>query len=203
MANVLVIDSETCGLPVKGIPSDDPKQPHLCQFSALLIDIDSRQEVETIDVLIRPNGWQIPADMTAIHGISHIRALARGIPEEDVARKFMEMQDRAAITVAHHIIFDLQIMRIAMLRYGIPRAEADERTQRPNSCTMQLSTNIVNLPPTDRMLAVGLRVPKPPKLSECMKFFFDEDHEGAHNALSDARACAKCYFHIVDNYKLS
>ncbi len=194
----LIFDTETCGLILQGVPSDDPRQPHLVQFAALLIDIETRQEVESVNVLVRPNGWQVPPEATAIHGITHVRALARGVSEESVVNAFIRMQDAAAITVAHNARFDIAIMRIAMLRYDVTRAEADRRTQLQNACTMQCAAPIVNLPPTERMLAAGLRVPKAPKLSECMKHFFDEEHDGAHDAMADARACARVYLHLID-----
>ena len=107
----------------------------------------------------------------------------------------------AELTVAHNLDFDALIMRIAMLRYGSTRSDADERVGRPSACTMKLSVNILNLPPTERMLAVGLRVPKAPKLTECVKYFFDEEHEGAHDALADARACSRVFFRLQEIYK--
>ena len=196
---VLAWDVETTGLPLRGVNSEDPRQPHIVQFAAVLIDRDTREEIECVDTLIRPDGWQITEETTAIHGVSHIRALARGIPEKDAVDKFVDLRRRADIMVAHNIDFDALIMRIAMLRNGYTRDDAGLILRAPNACTMQMSAKIVNLPPTERMMGVGLHVPKPPKLTECMSYFFNEELGNAHNALYDARACARVYFHILDN----
>jgi DNA polymerase-3 subunit epsilon len=42
----------------------------------------------------------------------------------------------------------------------------------------------------------GMMQPKPPKLEECIQHFFSEELPGAHDALIDARACARVYFHL-------
>lgn len=61
---------------------------------------------------------------------------------------------------------------------------------------MRQSAPIVNLPPTPKMVAAGFTKPKPPSLTECMRFFFNEDLVGAHGALTDARACARVFHEI-------
>lgn len=200
MSLALVFDVETTGLPFRGVPSDHPSQPHLVSAAYLLVDLDTRQEVETYYELIRPDGWKITQETTDIHGISHMRALARGVPEADAMRKFLEMQDKCSTTVAHNQDFDTLLLRMAMLRYGVTREESDDRVSRPNACTMQMSSGILNLPPTERMASRGIKTPKPPKLTECVQFMFGEEHGGAHDALEDARACARVYFWLLDNH---
>jgi DNA polymerase-3 subunit epsilon len=61
---------------------------------------------------------------------------------------------------------------------------------------MEAAAPIVNLPPTERMLAAGFNKPKAPKLEECIHHFFGETLAGAHDALVDVRACARVYFHL-------
>jgi DNA polymerase-3 subunit epsilon len=64
-------------------------------------------------------------------------------------------------------------------------------------CTQALSSPLLNLPPSERMRAAGFSKPKPPKLSESYQFFFNEELVGAHDALVDARACARVYLELV------
>jgi DNA polymerase-3 subunit epsilon len=49
------------------------------------------------------------------------------------------------------------------------------------------------------MLAAGFNKPKPPKLSECIQFFFNEELVGAHDALVDVRACVRVFRHLMGN----
>jgi DNA polymerase-3 subunit epsilon len=199
--NILVFDVETTGLPLKGTPSDDPRQPHIVQIAATVINRDTREAVDSINAIVKPSGWFVPPETTALHGISHALAVARGVPEQDVVQKFVSMHNNSVLTVAHNIQFDLQILRTAMLRYGMSRSDVDDICLKPTACTMQMSSPILNLPPTERMKAVGIHSPKSPKLEECVRHFFGEELQGAHDAFHDVNACARVYFHLIENYK--
>ena len=47
------------------------------------------------------------------------------------------------------------------------------------------------------MIAANFHGPKMPKLEEAIWHFFQEKLEGAHDALVDAKACGRLYFHLV------
>lgn len=185
-------DTETTGLPDFKARSADPIQPHLVQFALVTCD-DAGNEVAAISAIIRPDGWTISAEMTAIHGISHERAMDEGIPEALAVEMFVVAQARAALRVAHNESFDRRIMRIAMTRAGLERDFIELIEARASYCTCNSAKPIVNLPPTEKMMAAGFKSPKPPKLEECYRHFFGEELSGAHDALIDARACARVY----------
>lgn len=196
---ILIYDTETTGLPDFRAPSDAEHQPHIVQFAAILIDPVTRIERASIDLIVKPDGWAIPDEVAAIHGITNEIATACGVDERMVTDLFLDLRAQAAVEVAHNSSFDRRIMRIAMLRHlAMTREEIEASEAGKNFCTMKAAQPIVNLPPTDRMLAAGFKGPKQPKLSECVKHFFDEELEGAHNALVDVRACARLYFHLMD-----
>lgn len=192
---ILFYDTETTGLPNFKARSDDPTQPHLVQLAMVLHD-DDGAEIEHHSVIIKPDGWEIPAEISAIHGITQERALDEGIPEKEAATSYIANLMRSALRVAHNESFDRRILRIAMLRNGYERPDIETMEAHPSFCTCAHATRIVNLPPTERMLAAGFTKPKPPKLEECIKHFFNEDLVGAHDALVDVRACARVYFHL-------
>ncbi len=192
---ILVFDTETTGLPNFKARSADPVQPHLVQL-ALVTYADDGAEVEATSVIIRPDGWTIPDEMTAIHGISHEQAMDEGVPEAMAVEMYVLAQGRTATRVAHNESFDRRIMRIAMTRAGLERDFIEAIEARSSYCTCNAAKPILSLPPTDRMMAAGINSPKPPKLEECIKHFFDEDLPGAHDALIDARACGRIYFHM-------
>lgn len=192
----LAFDTETTGLPDWGSPSDAEHQPHLVQLAMILLD-DDMTERASVSVVIRPEGWIIPDDIAKIHGITTEMAAARGVPEKLATELYVSLlHDKRATAVAHNVDFDLRIMRIAMLRAGYDKAW-QEVNAAPSFCTMKTATPLVNLPPTDKMLAAGFKKPKPPKLAECVQFFFNETLEGTHDALVDVRACLRVFRHLT------
>jgi DNA polymerase III subunit epsilon len=191
----LVYDTETTGLPDFKARSADPSQPHLVQLALVTYD-DLGVEFVARSMIVRPDGWIIPPEATAIHGITQERAMDEGIPEHEVVAAFVVVQGSAAVRVAHNESFDRRIMRIAMTRAGYARDFIELIEARESFCTCNAAKPIVNLPPTDKMLAVGFKGPKSPSLIECMSHFFNEPLDGAHDALVDARACARLYHHL-------
>jgi DNA polymerase-3 subunit epsilon len=160
---------------------------------AMLMLAEDGTETSMAALIIRPEGWLIPPEITEIHGISQERAMDEGVPEAIATRLFVAMQQRASLRVAHNESFDRRIMRIAMLRSGLSREAVEAIEQRPAFCTCNAARPILNLPPTGRMVAAGRTGPKPPKLEECFRHFFAEELTGGHDALVDARACARVY----------
>lgn len=192
---ILAFDTETTGLPDWRAPSDAPHQPHLVQLAMILLDDDLKERANVL-LVIRPDGWTIPDDIVKIHGITTEMARAVGVPEKVATTLYMSLlYGTGAQALAHNVDFDLRIMRIAMLRAGREKAWLDERTP-ASFCTMKAASPLLNLPPTDKMTAAGFTKPKPPKLAECIEFFFAEKLEGAHDALVDVRACVRVYHHL-------
>ena len=190
---ILFYDTETTGFPKPNSPHDDERQPHLVQLAALLTE-DDGVERASINLIVRPDGWEIPADTAELHGINTALALRAGVSEAMVFASWDRLAALAHTHVAHNIKFDDMMMHITGARTRIARSKATLEGQK--FCTMEASTRIVNLPPTERMRAKGMTAPKPPKLSECVRHFFNEDLIGAHDAMVDVRACARVYFHL-------
>lgn len=188
-------DTETTGLPDFKARSLNPKQPHLVQLATILCE-DNGNEVAAQSVIIRPDGWTIPPEVTAIHGISHAQAMDEGIPEADAVALFVMAQARGAVRIAHNESFDRRIMRIAMARAGLQQDFILAIEGRPVFCTCNEAKPIMNLPPTEKMRAAGFTGPKSPNLTECIKHFFSEDLGGAHDAMVDARACARIFWRL-------
>jgi DNA polymerase-3 subunit epsilon len=192
----VVWDTETTGLPLFNLRSTDPRQPLVVQIAMLML-ADDGSETSMASLIVRPEGWTVPEDVTAIHGISHERAMDEGVSENLAALLFVDLQARASLRVAHNESFDRRIMRIAMTRAGVPRDVIEAIEARPSFCTCKAAQPIIRLPPTERMVATGRTGAKPPKLEECIRFFFNEELAGGHDALIDARACARVYRAII------
>ncbi|WP_182340872.1 hypothetical protein [Comamonas koreensis] len=63
MTLALAYDTETTGLPLFKEPSEHPDQPHIVQLGAILVDLNTRTTIASMDVIIRPDGWTIPDEV--------------------------------------------------------------------------------------------------------------------------------------------
>ncbi|CZT29871.1 3'-5' exonuclease [Pseudomonas cerasi] len=190
---IAIYDTETTGLPLFRDPSDDPRQPHLVDICILLYTPQG-ELVDSFEAMIRPDGWVIPDDVAAIHGITTEMALEHGIPEQEALGGFLRVYEKAGLRVAHNVSFDDRIMRIAIKRF-IGEQAANEFKAVPNYCTCQSSKNIVQCPPTAKMIRAGFgKQYKVPTVAEALRHFTGEELVGGHRARPDTEACARIYF---------
>ncbi len=201
MRTALFYDSETQGLPLFSEPSEDPRQPHIVQLAACLVDLDKRETIASMDVIIEPDGWEIPAEVSAIHGITTEYAAAYGVSESMAVGMFMSLWERSQRRIAHNESFDARILRIALMRHedNDPEAEINKRWKAGLAeCTQLLSTPICKIPPTAKMIAANRKHHKSANLGEAYQFFTGKKLEGAHRAIVDVHACIDVYFAIQD-----
>lgn len=199
MKLALAYDTETSGLPLFNDPSEDPRQPHIVQLGARLVDLDSRDIIATLDVIIRPDGWVIHDDVAAVHGISTERAKAVGISESIALGALLELWSMAEVRIAHNESFDARIVRIAQHRFDC--ADLDAWKDGAAECTAKLATPIMKLPPTPKMVAARRNHPKTPNLREAVEFFTGRPLENAHSALADVDGCLAVYWAIQDGVR--
>lgn len=195
MSLLLFYDCETQGLPLFDQPSEDPRQPHIVQLAAALVDEDTRACVSSINLIAKPDGWTIPDDVVAIHGITTERAAQVGIPEHKILEVFILLSAMASKRVAHNESFDARMVRIAIKRFW-PDGEADEFADKwkawPSGCTCWESMPICQLPGKGKAF-------KKPKLSEAYQHFFGKPMTNAHTAQGDVQACMDVYWAIQDH----
>lgn len=185
---ILFFDTETTGFFRRDEPLAHPAQPHLCQFAAELTH-DDGTTISEISIVIDPT-VPIPSEASAVHGISDDLARSAGMREATALGFFNYMAARADTVVGHNVEFDINVMRVLAARCGQQLADV-----RPE-CTKELAAPIVNLPPTEKMIAAGFTGPKAPTLTECIRHFFNEDFGDAHDANADVKACKRVYFEI-------
>lgn len=191
----LFYDTETTGLPDFKAPSEAPHQPHIVQLAACLVDLETRELLNSLDVIIRPDGWVIPDDVAKIHGITTEHALDVGVPESTAVSAFMDMWACCNQRIAHNESFDARILRIALMRFE-SEAVADHWKAGASECTAKLATPICQIPPTDKMVKAGFTKFKTANLGEAYRHFMGGDFENAHSAMADVRACMDVYFAI-------
>ncbi len=194
MTRAIFYDTETTGLPLFKEPSEHPDQPHIVQLAACLVDLETRELLASLDVIIRPDGWVIPDDIAKIHGITTERAIDEGIPESEAVAEFMKMWG-GNLRIAHNEPFDARILRIALMRFESESA-ADVWKDGKAECTAKLATPICKIPPTTKMIRAGFNKFKTANLGEAYRHFTGKELENAHSAMADVRGCMEVYFSI-------
>ncbi|MET3998862.1 3'-5' exonuclease [Marinobacterium sp. MBR-109] len=191
MNTILFYDTETTGLPDWKAPSESETQPHLVQLAAILANADTRQVISALDLIIQPNGWEIPDEVSEIHGITTDMANKVGVNEADALAVFMKMT--GGKRVAHNKTFDQRIIRIGLKRYGYSDHSIDQWAEKDNhDCTMLMAKPIMQMGPKGRY---GY---KSPKLSEAYLHFTGKELQNAHSAMADAQACMEIYWAMQD-----
>lgn len=188
--NILFFDTETTGFPDDRRPIEHDDQPYVVQLAMMLCRDDGAM-LGGFSVIIN-NGVPIPQKVVDIHGISVEIAAEVGVKPRTALGLFNHYSSRAGLFVAHNIKFDWHMMAIMQAR------GANVMPLGPKFCTMEAAAPVVNLPPSERMVAAGINKPKPPKLSEAVAFFFGEELTGAHDAMVDVRACARVFFKLKE-----
>ena len=155
----------------------------------IVVDEDTREEKTLIDVIVKPDGWTIPEEVAAIHGITTEIALDVGIPEKQAVEMCLDAWRQSELRVGHNVSFDDRILRIALKRYFGDEI-ADEFKAGAHACTGLLAKPIMKMEPKNRY---GYKMPK---LTEAYRHFFGRELEGAHSAMADARASMDVFFHI-------
>jgi DNA polymerase III epsilon subunit-like protein len=186
--NYIAFDFETSGLP-RGRRNTKVTQETLPNFdgcravslSAARFSQRGRL-IKTFDAIIRPDDFTIGEDSTAIHGITHERAMKEGRPFTEVFWDFMDfIGPRTKTLVAHNAQFDVSVLQSEMLRNGLDTAQLDDLVIR---CTLELYR--------DRFMG-------PIKLIKLYEDIFGEAFDNAHNSLADARACGQVYPYLMGN----
>jgi DNA polymerase III epsilon subunit-like protein len=194
--NVLVYDTETTGYVIYDRRSEDPSQPHLVQLGALLCG-PAGEVLEFLDVIIKPDGWVIPAAAAAVHGITTEIAAAKGIPAAAAVAKFVAMSERATERAAHNENFDQRVMRTAIHRHHEPAYADIWKGMHQITCTQRATLKIANLPPTPKMIEAGMtKWSKTPQARESYLALFGEEPAGQHTALGDAIAVRRILFRL-------
>lgn len=190
MKTILFFDTETTGLPVWKEPSGSDKQPHLVQLAAILCNADTREIIDTMDVIIKPDGWKIPQVTIDVHGITNVIASENGIAEKFALEQFLKLRGDAD-RVAYNKTFDQRIIRIATKRYSTDEVIEKWAIKDDFHCAMMLSKPIVKCPAKTKGKF------KTPKLQEAYKHFFGKEFDGAHNAMADTIACMEVYWACI------
>jgi len=184
----LIFDTETTGLPKRNNApiSEVDNWPRVVQIAWQIHD-ETGDLIEHHNVLIKPEGFEIPYSAEKVHGISTEKALTQGVSQKDGLNLFNQSLDGIKFLIGHNIKFDINALGAEFIRSGIDTKFLEKK----QICTMWSSTEHLKLP--------GGRGGKfkPPKLIELYEFLFEEQFQEAHNAGADVEATARCFFELL------
>lgn len=182
---IIIFDTETTGLPTWGEPSGGENQPHIVQLAALRVDVDTRKIMQSMDVIIQPNGWTIPYETIEIHGITTEYAMDVGVPELIALELFLHLWNGRK-RIAFNTTFDNRIIRIGTKRYAEPEV-IDTWKAGEYECAMMKAQKMMSVK------SVGL--------TEAYQHFVGKERKNAHSAMGDAVGCMELYFAMLDQQK--
>lgn len=187
--NILFFDTETTGIPAdyNAQTSDSNNWPRLVLLTMILAN-EAGQIIEKSSFMVKPEGFVIPADVTAIHGITHEMAAANGVPLADALLAFQQNVEGADLVVGHNVSFDRKIIGAELFRQGLH----DVMHGKPRICTMYASTKYCNIPKPN-----GKAGAKFPKLGELHAVLFDGETFNEHDGEADVMATYKCFYELV------
>lgn len=195
LKNILFFDTETTGLSHPKKPDTAPEQPMPIQLGYILDD-HNRLDRCRVNMMLRPEGWEMGQKARDITGLDEDMATRLGAHFISGMETFLDMIDNSNMCVAHNINYDVVVVRRATYVYcemmGIPYE--DPFGGKEMFCTMLGSMDIV------KALPKKFGRYKWPNLTECVRFFFDEELQGAHDALNDVDATRRVFYHLMDNY---
>jgi DNA polymerase III subunit epsilon len=181
---LLFVDTETTGVTRLAFVTrrNLTQWPRLVQIAWALGDEEGLGLIHSI--LIRPDGFEIPPEVSRIHRITQAHAMAEGQPLAQALQRFNEVLSQATVVVAHNFRFDVGILRAEALRQNPPLS-----LDWPKAiiCTMQYGQAFL-------VSQLGRRNPGHPSLSNLYQTMFGFDFYPKHSASSDVRACAHVFF---------
>ena len=213
---VLVFDTEATGLPKTKIINPDALHlwPHIVQFSYLIYDTEVNDVIVVGDNIVKVGaGINIPAESTAIHGITNQMSQTEGVSLSQALQGFFRDLQTADRLVGHNISFDVNLVIVELLRMIYNPASnsgADVSANKNNLhqianfkntyCTLQESIDLCAIKAVTKL---GKEYNKFPKLIELHQKLFRTIPNNLHNSLTDILVTLRCYMMMTGKVDLN
>ena len=189
---IIIYDTETTGIYRPKLEAGDPSQPHLVQLSAVVVNPDEARVVQSMNLIVKPDGWEIPPEVVDIHGITTAQAKDEGLPEKLVIETFLRLWDEKLL-VGHNEPFDRNIISSSIARNFDPNSPVLTAWRNCEGfCTMRIAKPIVQAKGASGRL-------KFPKLQEAYEYFFGHQYDRAHSANADVIATLQLYMALAEH----
>ncbi len=197
--NVIVIDTETTGLPKRNPDGRSGFYPakqywhynnaRVVQVAWIEMNARTGRVIGTKNFIIKPDAYVIPVESTNIHGISHDDAVANGVPFVTAANAMVQAMSRCDCLVAHNARFDTSVLLAEAYRYNM-RDAVDRLYALPRFDTMWEGRK-------------DLGLSKIPKLIDLYNTLHSSKVRQVHDALDDARLASKCMMTLLKRRRSS
>lgn len=143
MRQFLVFDTEGSGLFDYAAPADDPNQPRLAEFAGIRVMLDGTVDgnparildAEPYHFLVKPDGWTMTPEATAVNGLTTEYLLEHGQPIGELLDWYIDRVNEGYIMATFNARHDLKQMRAELRR----AAREDNFEQTLNTCLMRSS----------------------------------------------------------------
>lgn len=188
----LFFDTETTGLFDKmDWRTEYKKFPRIVTISWRLHGAEPRT------FIVNQNGKKIPAEATAIHGITdrHANDPKLTQPLSFVLQEFMLAAEKADNIIGHNTYYDTSMVQAEVLRlfgkgHELSKVVEEVVHKDKRVCTMRAAMQLRVVAGQDARV-----FKKWPTLTELHQFLFGTTFE-AHNSIDDVLACEKCYYEL-------
>ncbi len=178
---IMFIDTETSGLP-KNWDNPNEDWPYVIQLSWIIYSKHGKL-IKEADHYIYDERIVIDPQSEKIHHITKAMLEEKGEKRLKVLKQLLrDLRQYNPLVVGHLIEFDKQMLSVALQRAGLKNT----LDQYPAYCTMKTNAHYMRL--TNHLY---------PKLNELYWSLFGQNMPDQHNALSDCRATAACFFELV------
>jgi DNA polymerase-3 subunit epsilon len=191
----LVFDTETSnGFPRKNVDNCNQK----CSIVQLAFLVaDKKFNVVTSQNFLLQQDRPICKESQAIHQKTDDMCEKYGVKKDFILKQFFHWCEKSEHLIAHNISFDLTMINIECAKLNL-----EPRYPLKKWCTMQLTKNIIKLPPTEKQIKAGFTDYKSPSLKGAYNFMFGKDFDNAHDALADVKACLEVFKTVKEKYNV-
>lgn len=137
---ILFVDVETDGLPIRHNILEHPDWPHIVQ-AAWIVSDGLGNILRSASRIVKPVGFNIPADAVAVHGITTKMAREQGTEPQTVLHVLNREIERAGLIVAHNLDFDSNVINAESKRFGLPCSILSKK----GYCTMKNTKDLTQL----------------------------------------------------------
>lgn len=186
----LAFDTETSGLPPKGIEKGNPQYPWPAEIGCVLFDMDGNERA-VFGSRIRADGRKMQAEATAVHGITDREASMGGVRTLTALAVLCGFAEDASFITGFNVGFDRDVCESSLILLG-----KDTRALvRPGLTVVDLmrpSTAACKIP--SDYADGGYRWPTLDRA--CQELLGDPPRDGKHKALLDAQRAMRLFLEL-------